>query len=171
MIKCNPAIKYAEDRAGLIAALKDGRIDIIATDHAPHTWEEKQSEYSNAPAGLPLVQHALPTLFDQVKIPNMTLEQVAKKTAHNPAIRYELLIVVTSVKAILQILQMTDLNAKYKVTNRISYISALGLLFEGHEFSSKIINTFVNGQLAYDGANKVIADQSSAKRLEFTSKR
>ena len=59
LIKCNPAIKYAEDRAGLIAALSDGRIDIIATDHAPHTWEEKQGEYSNASCRLPLVQHAL----------------------------------------------------------------------------------------------------------------
>ena len=88
LIKCNPAIKTAQDRDRIIEALRDGRIDIIATDHAPHTWEEKQAAYPNAPAGLPLVQHALPTLFDQVKNDNMTLDQVVEKTAHNPAIRY-----------------------------------------------------------------------------------
>ena len=66
LIKCNPAIKAACDRAALIQSLHEGRLDIIATDHAPHTWEEKQRDYPKAPAGLPLVQHALLTLFDQV---------------------------------------------------------------------------------------------------------
>ena len=87
-IKCNPAIKYPNDRESLITALNSGKIDIIATDHAPHTWEEKQVPYEQAPAGLPLVQHALLTLFDHVKSGRLTVDQVVEKTAHNPALRY-----------------------------------------------------------------------------------
>jgi len=87
-IKCNPAIKYESDRNQLLQAVNDDQIDIIATDHAPHTWQEKQVPYAQAPAGLPLVQHALLSLFDQVKDGQLTVAKVVEKTAHNPAIRY-----------------------------------------------------------------------------------
>ncbi len=88
LIKCNPSIKSPNDRDALLAALNTGQIDIIATDHAPHTWQEKQVSYEQAPAGLPLVQHALLTLLDHVRLGHMSLTQVVEKTAHNPAIRY-----------------------------------------------------------------------------------
>jgi dihydroorotase len=89
-IKCNPAIKYESDREMLLKALNTDQIDIIATDHAPHTWEEKQVPYEQAPAGLPLVQHALLSLFDQVNKGHITIAKIAEKTAHNPAIRYRI---------------------------------------------------------------------------------
>lgn len=170
LIKCNPAVKSAEDRAGLIAALSDGRIDIIATDHAPHTWEEKQSPYPNAPAGLPLVQHALPTLFDQVKNNNMTLEQVVEKTAHNPAIRYGVVDRGFIREGYFADLALVDLNATSTVsTDNILYHCGWSP-FDGHTFSSKIMGTWINGQLAFDG-KQVVGRSEFAKRLEFTGKR
>ena len=90
LIKCNPAIKQSSDRLALMQALQTNKIDIIATDHAPHTFEEKQQAFMQAPAGLPLVQHALLTLFDHVNAGRMSLTQVVEKTAHNPAIRYKI---------------------------------------------------------------------------------
>ena len=82
-IKCNPAIKSSADRDALIQALHNNQIDIIATDHAPHTWQEKQNDYQLAPAGLPLVEHALLSLFDHVHHNRLSLTQVVEKTAHN----------------------------------------------------------------------------------------
>ncbi|MCH2207784.1 MAG: dihydroorotase [Lentisphaerales bacterium] len=170
LIKCNPAVKSPEDRAGLIAALSDGRIDIIATDHAPHTWEEKQTAYPNAPAGLPLVQHALPTLFDQVKNNNMTLEQVVEKTAHNPAIRYGVVDRGYIREGYFADLVLVDLNATYKVSAENILYHCGWSPFDGHTFSSKIMGVWVNGQLAFDG-KQVVGTAESAKRLEFTGKR
>src|SRR5699024_1531012 len=88
LIKCNPAIKSAADRAALWAAVADGRIDILASDHAPHLLAEKQAGYFQAPSGLPLLQHELPSLLDHVKDGRLTLEQLVEKTAHNVAERY-----------------------------------------------------------------------------------
>ena len=84
-IKCNPAIKSADDQQALWAAVNDGRIDVIATDHAPHTTAEKSRPYADAPAGLPLVQHAIPSLFEHVHDGHFTIETVVDKTAHAPA--------------------------------------------------------------------------------------
>ena len=84
-IKCNPAIKTAADRQALWRAVNDGRIDVIATDHAPHTIAEKARLYAGAPAGLPLVQHALPSLFEQVHAGRCSVETIVEKTAHAPA--------------------------------------------------------------------------------------
>ena len=84
-IKCNPAIKSRADQLALKQAVKEDRIDVIATDHAPHTRQEKSQRYLQAPAGLPLVQHALLTLIEQVKAGELTIEQVVHKTAHAPA--------------------------------------------------------------------------------------
>ena len=87
-IKCNPAVKRPEDRRALLAAVNDGRIDIIATDHAPHTREEKARPYLEAPAGLPLAQHALTCLCEHVRGGGLTIETIAAKTAHAPARRF-----------------------------------------------------------------------------------
>ena len=150
--------------------MSDGRIDIIATDHAPHTWEEKQTAYPNAPAGLPLVQHALPTLFDQVKNNNKTLEQVVEKTAHNPAIRYGVVDRGYIREGYFADLVLVDLNATYKVSAENILYHCGWSPFDGHTFSSKIMGVWVNGQLAFDG-KQVVGTAESAKRLEFTGKR
>lgn len=88
-IKCNPAIKTAEDRAALLAALREDRIDILATDHAPHTITEKDQPYLDAPAGLPLVQDFLPALLDLVSRGELSIEQVVRKSSHNVAQRFD----------------------------------------------------------------------------------
>lgn len=86
LIKCNPAIKTAQDRQALIQAISESnRLDIIGTDHAPHTWQEKQQSYFNAPAGLPLVQHALPALMELVADKQMSIETMVRKTSHQVA--------------------------------------------------------------------------------------
>lgn len=90
LIKCNPAIKSQGDRDALWSALLDDRFDVIATDHAPHTWEEKQNLYPNSPAGLPLVQHALSLMMDYVVKGKITIEKMVEKMCHNPAILYQI---------------------------------------------------------------------------------
>jgi dihydroorotase len=90
LIKCNPAIKTQNDRDALWSALLDDRFDVIATDHAPHTWEEKQNLYPNSPAGLPLVQHALSLMMDYVVKGKITIEKMVEKMCHNPAILYQI---------------------------------------------------------------------------------
>jgi dihydroorotase len=87
-IKCNPAIKTADDRAALRAALREGRIDVIATDHAPHTRAEKTGKYFSAPSGLPLVQHMLPMLLDLCADGVLSLTELVSKAAHNPALLF-----------------------------------------------------------------------------------
>src|SRR5690606_7417508 len=89
-IKWNPAVKTEKDRDGILQAVLDGHIDVIATDHAPHTLEEKGKSYLQAPSGGPLVQHALQALLDMVKAGKMSLEQMVQKTAHNTAILFQI---------------------------------------------------------------------------------
>ncbi|WP_417879833.1 dihydroorotase [Vibrio sp.] len=165
-IKCNPAIKYPSDRDALLKALNTGQIDIIATDHAPHTWQEKQVPYEQAPAGLPLVQHALLTLFDLVKQGYMTLPQVVEKTAHNPAIRYGIQERGFIREGYYADLVLVDPKSKTQVTHENSLYHCGWSPFSGHTFSSQIKKTWVNGELVY--ANQEICNISkSAMRLSF----
>ena len=87
-IQCNPAVKSSADRKALWQALHDGRLDVIATDHAPHTWEEKQLPYGQAPSGLPLIQHSLLLMLDHVKEGKLSLEMMVDKMCHAPADLY-----------------------------------------------------------------------------------
>ncbi|MGR5156322.1 dihydroorotase [Vibrio owensii] len=165
-IKCNPAVKYSSDRDALLKALSTGQIDIIATDHAPHTWEEKQVPYDQAPAGLPLVQHALLTLFDQVSRGHMTMEQVVEKTAHNPAIRYGVQDRGFIREGYFADLVLVDAAAPTPVTNENSLYHCGWSPFAGHQFLSQIKNTWVNGGLVY--ANQQVNEQTAhAMRLVF----
>jgi len=165
-IKCNPAIKFPSDRNALLNALKTGQIDIIATDHAPHTWQEKQVAYEQAPAGLPLVQHALLTLFDQVKSGYLTMAQVVEKTAHNPAIRYAIKERGFIREGYFADLVLVDPQSTTKVSNENSLYHCGWSPFAGHTFSSQIQNTWVNGDLVY--ANQQINPSSNpAMRLSF----
>ncbi|WCP69282.1 dihydroorotase [Vibrio tubiashii] len=165
-IKCNPAIKFPSDRNALLNALKTGQIDIIATDHAPHTWQEKQVAYEQAPAGLPLVQHALLTLFDQVKSGHLTMAQVVEKTAHNPAIRYAINQRGFIREGYFADLVLVDPQSTTTVSNENSLYHCGWSPFAGHAFSSQIQNTWVNGDLVY--ANQQINPSSNpAMRLSF----
>jgi len=151
LIKCNPAIKANTDRDALINAVKNNQIDIIATDHAPHTWQEKQTNYINAPAGLPLVEHALLSLLEHVKHNSLSIEQVVEKTAHNPALRFKV-----DKRGFIKEGYYADLVlVSTQQTTKVSHNSCRYLCgwtpFDGVEFSSKIVSTWVNGERLYDG--------------------
>ncbi len=166
LIKCNPSIKSSADNAALFEALNDGRIDIIATDHAPHTLAEKQTDYLTSPAGLPLVESALLSLFDHVANNRMSLVQVVEKTAHNPAIRYKI-----DGRGFIREGYFADLvlvNPKDKTLslhNNARY-HCKWTPFDGHTFSAKIVGTWINGYQVFDGQN-IVEHQAAAQRLVF----
>lgn len=147
-IKCNPAIKSEGDRSALRKALAEDRLDIIATDHAPHTWEEKQRPYTSAPAGLPLVQHALLATLELSSQGLISLEKVVEKTSHNPAKRYQV-----AERGYLREGYWADLvlvapNKTQMVTQDSLHYKCGWSPFEGATFSHRIEMTMVSGQLA-----------------------
>ena len=164
-IKCNPAIKRAEDRAALIAALNDGRIDIIATDHAPHTAEEKAGTYFKAPAGLPLVQHALLTLFDLVERGDISLELLVDKACHAAADIFGVDQRGYVREGWYADLVLVDPSRPYRVTSENVLAKCGWSPFEGHTFPATIDTTIVNGEVVYrDGA---LTGRIAGRRLDF----
>ena len=148
-IKCNPAIKRAEDRQALIAALNEGRIDVIATDHAPHTAEEKQGTYFNALAGLPLVQHALLSLFDLVATGQIGIELLVDRACHASADIFGVHERGYVREGWHADLVLVDPDRPFQVAaNNVLYKCGWSP-FEGHEFSSTIDTTIVNGDIVY----------------------
>ena len=166
LIKCNPAIKSKQDRDALMQALHTGQIDIVATDHAPHTLEEKHSAYDKAPAGLPLVQHALLSMLDHVRSKRLSLPQMVEKIAHNPAIRYGVIERGFIREGYFADLVLVDINASTLVSHQNSLYKCGWSPFSGHEFSSKILSTWVNGQQVFDGT-QVMESEKAAMRLLF----
>jgi len=166
LIKCNPAVKTRADRDALRAALKSGRIDIIATDHAPHTREEKASEdYVVAPAGLPLVQDALLSVMELVHDGLLTLPEIVVKTAHNPAVRFNVRERGFLREGYHADLVILDDRAETHV-RRETVLSRCGWSpFEGSRFRSRIDSTFVNGHLAWH--NGALVEHDRASRLAF----
>jgi dihydroorotase len=164
-IKWNPAVKTANDRDAILKAVLDGHIDVIATDHAPHTLEEKSQPYLQAPSGGPLVQHALQALLDMVKQGKLTLEQMVQKTAHNTAILFQIEQRGFIREGYWADLVLVDLNKPYTVTKE-NILSKCGWSpFENHTFTSTIEHTLVSGLLAY--TNGQIQEVGSGHRLLF----
>jgi dihydroorotase len=168
-IKCNPAIKRAEDRAALIAAVNDNRIDIIATDHAPHTVEEKAASYFKAPAGLPLVQHALLTLFDLAAAKQLSVEQIVDKVCHAPADIFGVEERGYVREGYYADLVIVDAEKPYAVTSSNLLSKCQWSPFEGHTFSASIDTTIVNGQIVY-GDGK-LSGRIAGQRLDFSRSR
>jgi dihydroorotase len=166
LIKCNPSIKYKHDRDALIQALHTGHIDIIATDHAPHTRKEKNLAYTQAPAGLPLVQHALLTLLDHVVHKRLKLEQVVEKISNNPAKRYGITDRGFIREGYFADLVLINFNKKTQSTHKNSLYHCGWTPFDGHEFSSKIEATWVNGNMVFDG-EKILDQPANGSRLSF----
>jgi len=164
-IKWNPAVKTAKDRDQLWEALLDDRIDIIATDHAPHTMDEKKGPYTSSPAGGPLVQHALPALIDAHKAGKLTLEKLVQKACHNPAILFDVHKRGYAREGYYADLVIVDINGKTPVSKETILYKCGWSPFEGTTFSSAITHTFVNGHLAYE--NGKVSDKRNAMRLEF----
>ncbi|MFC3196371.1 dihydroorotase [Parapedobacter deserti] len=165
LIKWNPAVKTADDRAGVLKAVLDGRIDVIATDHAPHTLAEKSQPYLNAPSGGPLVQHALQALLDLYHSGLLTLEQLVQKTAHNTATCFQIDKRGFIREGYWADLILVDLNKPYTV-EKANIISKCGWSpFEGHTFKSTITHTFVSGNLVYEQGR--LLEKGSGQRLSF----
>lgn len=165
LIKWNPAVKTEEDRKGLWKALLDDRLDIIATDHAPHTWEEKQQVYTQAPSGGPLVQHALLAMLDFSKQGVISLEKLVEKMCHNPAKIFQIEKRGFIRENYFADLVMVDLDERTEVNKENILYKCGWSPFEGKDFQSKIEMTFVNGNLVYDQGK--VNENPRGKRLTF----
>jgi len=165
LIKCNPAIKAGHNREALWEALLDDRLDVIATDHAPHTWEEKNEPYEKAHAGLPLVQHPLLLMLHYYKEGRISLETIVRKMSHAVADCFQLRDRGYIREGYFADLVLVDLNARTKVErSNILYKCGWSPL-EGMTFPAQIKKTFVNGELVY--ANGEFVSQQNGMRLQF----
>ena len=165
LIVCNPAIKTENDQRALMEAVKGDLLDIIATDHAPHTIEEKSRPYPDCPSGLPLVQHSLLLLLDFFHQGKMSLETIVTKTSHNVAEVYGLKDRGFIREDYWADLVLVDLNATTKVTKDNILYECAWSPFEEQIFNSMINKTFVNGELIFNEGQ--ILSQPSGRRLEF----
>ena len=164
-IKWNPAVKSEKDRLGLWKALLDDRIDVLATDHAPHTVAEKDQNYANAPSGGPLVQHAIIALLEKVKEGIIPIEKAVEKMSHNPAKLFQI-----EKRGFIKVgyfadLVLIDTNKSQTVTKENILYKCGWSPFEGTTFSSTITHTFVNGTLMYN--NGVFNNNKKGKRITF----
>lgn len=166
-IKWNPSIKKKEDRLELMRALNDDRIDIVSTDHAPHTVTEKQQNYIKSPSGGPMVQHALVAMLELVKQKAITIEKVVEKMCHNPAILFGI-----EKRGFIRIgnyadLVIVDMNQKWKVDSSNILYKCGWSPFMGYTFSAAVCTTIVNGHIVYD--QKIFDESVMGKQLTFKS--
>ena len=166
-IKWNPAVKTAADRSAVFEAVLDNRIDIIATDHAPHTLEEKQNTYFNAPSGGPLVQHALPAMLELVQQGKITLEKVVEKMSHAPAECFQLSRRGYIRKGYHADLVLVDLNKSWTVSKENLLYHCGWSPFEETTFSAAVVKTLVNGKVVYDNGQIVEVNANAAQALKF----
>ncbi|WP_196887153.1 dihydroorotase [Aureivirga sp. CE67] len=165
-IKWNPAVKTKKDQDMLWEALLDDRIDVIATDHAPHTLEEKQQVYTKAPSGGPLVQHAMVAMLEAVKNGKISIEKMVEKMSHNPAILFQVEDRGYVKEGFYADLVLVDMNDPWTVNKENLLYKCQWSPFEGTTFNSKITHTFVNGNLIYN--NGEFNDDIKGERLLFT---
>ena len=164
-IKWNPSIKKYTDQLALWEALNDDRIDVLATDHAPHLESEKKLDYLNCPSGGPMVQHALPAMLTAHKKGKISLEKIVEKACHNPAKLFKIKKRGFLREGYFADLVLIDLEKKNKVLkDSILYLCGWSP-FEGTTFDASVINTFVNGKIVYDFGK--IVSKPCGKRLEF----
>src|SRR5690625_874779 len=167
LIKWNPAIKSKKDQKGLLKGLLNDKLDIIGTDHAPHTKEEKAQVYTQAPSGAPLVQHALPAMLELYHQEKISLEKIVEKMCHNPAILFKINkrgFIREGYKADLC---LVDLNAPWTVQDANIFYKCEWSPFKGTTFKSRITHTFVNGQLAYHNFKFPKISKREVQRLTF----
>ncbi|PSL50017.1 dihydroorotase [Chitinophaga niastensis] len=166
LIKCNPAIKSPENKTALWQALLDDRLDIIATDHAPHTWEEKQQPYLQAPSGVPLVQHSLLLMLEHARQGDISIEKVVEKMSHAPAVCFQIKERGFLREGYFADCVIVDLQSHTAVNKQNIYYKCAWSPFEGHTFPAAITHTFVNGHLAY--ANGTFDESVMGERLAFS---
>jgi dihydroorotase len=165
LIKWNPAVKTQADKDALWKALLEDKIDVIATDHAPHTLEEKENPYTTCPSGAPLVQHSLFVMLENFKNGKISLEKMVEKMCHNPAILFQIEnrgFIKEGYKADLVLI---DPNKNWKVQKENIHYKCGWSPLEGMAFSTQITHTFVNGNLAYEEG--VVTEEKFGERLMF----
>ncbi len=168
LIKWNPAVKTEQDRISLLQAILDDRVDVIATDHAPHTLQEKQNNYMNAPSGGPMVQHSLLVMLEFFHRGLLSLEKIVQKMANNPARLFGLSHRGYIKEGYWADLVLVDLNKPTEVTKESLYYKCGWSPLEGHTFKSSVTHTFVNGKLvAKDGV--VVDTDPAGMRLAFNN--
>lgn len=165
LIKCNPAIKSAEDQEALWTALRAGKFDVIATDHAPHTWDEKQQKYLKAPSGLPLVQHSLQLMLEHAKDGRIEVEDVINRMCHKPAELFEI-----DRRGFLEEgnwadIVVVDPNCSYTVNKENILYKCGWSPLEGTTFSHSITQTIVSGNLIFDSGT--FDESHKGQRLSF----
>ena len=166
LIKCNPAIKYPSDRQALWDGLLADRLDIIATDHAPHTWEEKQQKYMQAPSGLPLVQHALVMMLQEVHKGRISLEKLVEKMCHAPAECFRIPDRGYLDEGAYADLVVVDPDTSWTISREELLYKCGWSPLEGDPVKGRIDQTYVNGQLVFD-RGRIVSDKPG-KRLVFT---
>jgi len=165
LIKWNPAVKDESDRLAIFKAVVDGKIDVIATDHAPHTWEEKNNPYLSAPSGGPLVQHAIPAMMEFVRDHKISVEMLVEKMCHNPAILFNIKDRGFLREGYWADICIVDPSRPWRVSKE-NILSKCGWSpFEETTFKARVTHTFVNGSLVWD--NGKISENKAAQRLEF----
>ena len=164
-IKWNPAVKSKADKEAVFQALLDDRIDIIATDHAPHTLEEKNNTYFNAPSGGPLVQHALVAMLEFYHERKISLEKIVEKMCHSPAICFQVENRGFLRKGYAADLVLFELNNPWTVTKDNILYKCGWSPFEGNTFKSRVSHTWVNGHLVYQ--NGKFDESQKGQRLTF----
>jgi len=165
-IKCNPAIKYKDDQAALFAALLDNHFDIIATDHAPHTMEEKANPYMSCPSGLPLVQHSLQIMLDFWKKGKISLERVVEKMCHAPADCFRVAERGYLREGYYADIAIVNPDKAYTISRENILFKCGWSPLEGTTFPCSIEKTLVNGQVVFDGHN--VHDLGAGERLMFS---
>ncbi len=164
-IKCNPAIKAPAHQEALFPALLDNRLDIIATDHAPHTWDEKSQTYFKAPSGVPLIQHTLNVMLEFYHQGKISLERIVEKMCHAPAQCFKVKERGYLDEGFWADLVIVDLEKEWKVSKDNLHYKCNWSPFEGHTFKGKIDTTIVSGHLAYE--NEQFFEDKKGERLQF----
>lgn len=166
-IKWNPAIKSEEDQQGLWKGLLEGQIDVVATDHAPHTLKEKQNPYFKAPSGGPLVQHSLPAMMQFYHKNKISLEQIVEKMCHNPARIFNIEERGFIREGYWADLTLVDINNPWTVSKENILYKCGWSPFEGEKFDSRVTHTIVSGHLAYE--NGIFNESKKGERLTFSA--
>ncbi|MBK8110275.1 MAG: dihydroorotase [Saprospiraceae bacterium] len=167
LIKCNPAIKADHHAPALFQALKEGRLDIIATDHAPHTWDEKLQMYNKAPSGLPLVQHSLVMMLKWVHEGKMKITELVEKMCHNPALCFRIPERGFLNEGCFADIAIVNPNTEWTVDKSNIHYKAGWSPLEGHTFKGKVEHTLVNGKLIYSKGD--FLEPGHGSRLQFKS--
>ena len=164
-IKWNPSIKTKNDQNALWKALNTNLIDVIATDHAPHTFDEKQNNYQKCPSGGPLVQHSLVSMLEGYHQQKISLETIVKKMCHNPSILFDVKNRGYISEGYYADLVVFNLNKPWTVTKENLLYKCNWSPFENKSFKSRILHTFVNGNLVF--SNGKVIDEYMGMKIEF----